>query len=264
MLTRGDADTEELEVKVIDFGLAKAIADAGGEMDLTHGEIVGTPNFASPEQFESGPVDVRSDIYSLGATLWFALSGKTPFASRNIEEIRNAQKSDALPMEQLIEARVPSRLRSLLEAMLAFEPAARPDIQDLAAQLRRCAALAEIDMAGEATKEIQFEIAHVLFIDIVGYSKLSINKQHAAVDELTKIVLTTEQFQKAEAADRLIKIPSGDGMALVFYTSPEAPVRCAIEISRALKDHPPLQVRMGIHSGPASGVVDVTDRANLT
>jgi TolB-like protein/Tfp pilus assembly protein PilF len=136
MLTRGDADTAELEVKVIDFGLAKAIADAGGEMDLTHGGFVGTPNFASPEQFESGPVDVRSDIYSLGATLWFALTGKTPFAGCNIEEIRSAQKSDALPIEQLKAGRVPSRLRSLLKSMLAFEPAARPGAHDLLKALK--------------------------------------------------------------------------------------------------------------------------------
>src|SRR6266496_1581479 len=194
MLTRSDADTPELEVKVIDFGLAKAVADAG-EMDITHGEFVGTPNFASPEQFGSGPVDVRSDIYSLGATLWFALTGKTPFAGRNIEEIRRAQQSDALPIGELKAARVPSRLRSLLKSMLAFEPAARPGIQDLVTQLRRCSALAEIEMAADGKKEIQLEIAHVLFIDIVGYSKLSINEQHTAVDELTQIVRLTEQFQ---------------------------------------------------------------------
>src|SRR6266511_2121412 len=140
MLTGGNPATTEVEVKVIDFGLAKAIADAGGEMDLTHGEFVGTPNFASPEQFGSGPVDVRSDIYSLGATLWFALTGKTPFAGRTIEEIRRAQQSDALPIEQLKAARVPSRLRSLLKSILALEPAARPGIQDLAARLQRCSA----------------------------------------------------------------------------------------------------------------------------
>ena len=138
MLTRGHADTAELEVKVIDFGLAKAIADAGGEMDQTHEGFVGTPNFASPEQFGSGPVDVRSDIYSLGATLWFALTGKTPFAGRNIEEIHRAQQSKALPIEQLKAARVPSGLRSLLESMLAIEPAARPSTRDLAARLQRC------------------------------------------------------------------------------------------------------------------------------
>ena len=118
-------------------------------------------------------------------------------------------------------------------------------------------------MAAEIKKEIQLEIAHVLFIDIVGYSKLSINEQNAAVDELTQIVRATEQFQKAEASERLIKIATGDGMALVFYASPEAPVRCAVEISRALKEHPGLQLRMGIHSGPVSGVIDVTGRTNL-
>jgi class 3 adenylate cyclase len=118
-------------------------------------------------------------------------------------------------------------------------------------------------MSVESKKEIQLEIAHVLFIDIVGYSKLSINEQHSAVAELTQIVRATEQFQKAEASERLIKIATGDGMALVFYTSPEAPVRCAVELSRALRDHRRLRVRMGIHSGPVSGVVDVTGRTNL-
>src|SRR5206468_2967678 len=106
-------------------------------------------------------------------------------------------------------------------------------------------------------------IAHVLFIDTVGYSKLSINEQRAVVDELTQIVRATEQFQKAEATERLIKISTGHGMALVFYASPEAPVRCAMELSRAVKDHPRLRLRMGIHSGPVSGVVDVTGRTNL-
>src|SRR5256885_9126350 len=116
-------------------------------------------------------------------------------------------------------------------------------------------------MAAEVKKEIQLEIAHVLFIDIVGYSKLSINHQRGAIDELTQAVRASEQFQEAEAAARLIKIPTGDGMALVFYKSPEEPVECALEISRALREH--RQLRMGIHSGPVSGVIDVTGRANL-
>src|SRR5438034_572562 len=162
-------------------------------------------------------------------------------------------KSDTLPVEQLDAARVPSSLKSLLVSMLAFEPAARPGIQELTTSLRRCSA-----------KEITLEIGHVLFIDIVGYSKLSINEQRAAVDELTQTVRSTEEFREAEALDRLIKIVTGDGMALVFYTSPEAPVRCAMQISRALKNHPGLHIRMGIHSGAVSGLLDVTGRANLT
>src|SRR6266705_1200188 len=119
------------------------------------------------------------------------------------------------------------------------------------------------NMSAEIKKEIQLEIAHVLFIDIVGYSKLSINDQRAAIDELTQAVRTSEQFQNAEAAARLLKIPTGDGMALVFYKSPEEPVECALEISRALKDHPKIRLRMGVHSGPVSGVIDVNGQANL-
>src|SRR6266705_6772011 len=119
------------------------------------------------------------------------------------------------------------------------------------------------NMSAEVKKEIQLEIAHVLFIDIVGYSKFSINDQRAAIDELTQAVRTSKQFQNAEAAGRLIKIPTGDGMALVFYKSPEEPVECALEISRALKEHPQLRLRMGAHSGPVSGVVDVNGRANV-
>jgi TolB-like protein/class 3 adenylate cyclase/Tfp pilus assembly protein PilF len=116
-------------------------------------------------------------------------------------------------------------------------------------------------MSAEIKKEIQLEIAHVLFIDIVGYSKLSINDQRAAIDELTQAVRASEQFQNAEAASRLIKIPTGDGMALVFYKSPEEPVECALEITRALNEH--RQLRMGVHSGPVSGVIDVNGHANL-
>src|SRR5205814_9024754 len=93
------------------------------------------------------------------------------------------------------------------------------------------------EMSTESKKEVQLKITHVLFIDIVGYSKLSMNEQRAAVDELNEVVRGSEQFQKAEAAGRLLKIATGDGMALVFYTSPEAPAQCAVQISRALKEH---------------------------
>jgi TolB-like protein/Tfp pilus assembly protein PilF len=118
-------------------------------------------------------------------------------------------------------------------------------------------------MPAEVKKEIELEIAHVLFLDIVGYSKFSVNEQHARVDELNGIVRLSEQFQKAEAANRILKIPTGDGMALVFYRSPEEPAQCAFEISRALKDNQRLQVRMGIHTGPVSGMIDVNNRPNL-
>src|SRR5258705_3295092 len=125
-------------VKIIDFGLAKAFHTATDLKSLTHDRFVGTPAFASPEQFEHSALDVRSDIYSLGETLWFALTGKTPFGGRNVDEIHRAQKSDALPVEQLKAAHVPHRLKSLLGSMLAFEPASRPGTRELAARLQRC------------------------------------------------------------------------------------------------------------------------------
>src|SRR5205809_5934001 len=118
-------------------------------------------------------------------------------------------------------------------------------------------------MPAEGKKEIELEIAHVLFLDIVGYSKLSVNEQHTRVQELNEVVRQSEQFRKADAANRILKIPTGDGMALVFYKSPEEPAQCAVEISRAIKEHPRLQFRMGIHSGPVSGVVDVPERTNV-
>src|SRR5437870_6812522 len=118
-------------------------------------------------------------------------------------------------------------------------------------------------MPAEVKEQIRLEVAHVLFIDIVGYSKLPIYEQRVMVDELNEIVRSSDQYQKAEVAGRLIKIPTGDGMALVFYTSPEAPAQCAIEISRSLKEHPRLQLRMGVHSGPVSGVIDVNGHPNL-
>src|SRR5947209_5228387 len=118
-------------------------------------------------------------------------------------------------------------------------------------------------MATEVKKEIQLEIAHVLFTDIVGYSKLPIHQQRAVVELLNEIVRGTDEFQAAETAARLIKIPTGDGITLVFYHSPEEPVECALEISRGLKKHPELQLRMGIHSGPVTGVIDATGKANV-
>src|SRR6266567_1533235 len=125
-------------VKIIDFGLAKAFHSATDPKSLTHDKFVGTPAFASPEQFEHSALDVRSDIYALGETLWFALTGKTPFSGRTMEEIHRAQKSNVLPIEQLKAAHVPSGLRSLLESMLAFEPASRPGSHELAARLHLC------------------------------------------------------------------------------------------------------------------------------
>src|SRR5437867_3308179 len=118
-------------------------------------------------------------------------------------------------------------------------------------------------MLSEHSSDVKFEIGHVLFIDIVGYSKLLINEQSEQIQKLKEIVRGTEQFRLAEAEGKLLRLPTGDGGALVFRTSPEAPVRCALEISNELKNHPEIHVRMGIHSGPVNEVTDLNEQANI-
>jgi TolB-like protein/Tfp pilus assembly protein PilF len=118
-------------------------------------------------------------------------------------------------------------------------------------------------MAAKFKFNPHLEIAHVLFIDVVGYSKLLVNEQREVVEQLNRIVRRTPQFRKSEAAGKLIRIPVGDGMALVFFQTPEEPVQCAMEIARALKNHPQIRLRMGVHSGPIDQVKDVNDRLNV-
>jgi TolB-like protein/Flp pilus assembly protein TadD len=138
MLTRSDGETVEIEVKVIDFGLAK-ITNGVAQTELTHGGFVGTPSFASPEQFGSAPADARSDIYSLGVTLWYALTGGVPYPGKTIEEIRDCQQQSDLPVEQLVARKIPTPLIEILRRILALDPSQRPaSARELLAALESC------------------------------------------------------------------------------------------------------------------------------
>src|SRR5246127_1022874 len=118
-------------------------------------------------------------------------------------------------------------------------------------------------MASVQEPHLHLEVGHILFLDIVGYSKLLIDEQKELVQELNQIVRESEQFRAAEADRKLTRLPTGDGMVLVFTNNPEAPVECALEISKALQSYPKLKVRMGIHSGPVNPFADVNDQSNL-
>src|SRR5438552_469708 len=118
-------------------------------------------------------------------------------------------------------------------------------------------------MPAKPKADPHLEIAHVLFIDVVGYTKLLVNEQREVVQQLTQVVRKTPQFRKSESAGKLIRIPVGDGMALVFFQTPEEPVQCAMEITRALRNHPRIRLRMGVHSGPVDQIKDVDDRPNV-
>jgi predicted Ser/Thr protein kinase len=139
MLARNEDSSAGFEVKVIDFGLAKMTSESFGEMDLTHGGFVGTPSYASPEQFAGSKVDVRSDIYSLGASLWFALTGHRPRAGTNVEEIRRCQTEAPLPVQQLVTRKVPAFVIELLRSMLAVDLDERPaSARELMEAIQNC------------------------------------------------------------------------------------------------------------------------------
>src|SRR5207237_10171997 len=118
-------------------------------------------------------------------------------------------------------------------------------------------------MSAELPPDLELEIAHLLLIDVVGYSKLLVNDQVESLQQLNRIVRSTDCFCAAEAKDKLIRLPTGVGMALLFFENLEQPRRCALEIAQALKSHPEIQVRMGIHSGPVNQVPDGTDRLSI-
>jgi class 3 adenylate cyclase len=117
----------------------------------------------------------------------------------------------------------------------------------------------EQNTPAETKPDLQLEIAHILLIDVVGYSKLLVNEQIEVLQELNRIVRNTKSFRAAEASNKLIRVPTGDGMALLFLRSPEEPIECALEVSKALRGHRQIQLRMGVHSGPVNRVPDVND-----
>jgi class 3 adenylate cyclase len=119
-------------------------------------------------------------------------------------------------------------------------------------------------MSASSPSDVKFEIGHVLFIDTVGYSKLLINHRSELLETLKKVVRGTEQFRIAEAEGKLLRLPTGDGGALVFRTTPEAPVGCALEINQSLKNHLELHVRMGIHSSPVNEITDLNEQAQVS
>ena len=185
------------QVKVIDFGVAKAVAEKTNAMALTHGGFVGTPAFASPEQFTNAPVDVRSDIYSLGTTLWFLLTGHMLFSGRTIEEIQEARRSKPLPIEQLKAAQVPRRFISLLTSMLAIEPAARPaGASELSARLQ--AVRPSITGRGKTTRRLALAAAIVALATVVAIREFHSTKATSpAIPEKSIAVLPFENLSGA-------------------------------------------------------------------
>src|SRR6266536_2375508 len=210
-----------------------------------------------------GPFVRETENQSLLAVQWWTavLSITAMALSAGMTERRRVEEE---LQQQKVVVESANRTKDHFPAMLSHElrTPLTPVISALES-LETEPAQTEEDRSAEPTPDLQLEIAHLLLIDVVGYSKLLVNEQIELLQELNQIVRGTECFRAAETKGKLIRVSTGDGMALLFFHSPEEPVRCALEISKALQEHPHIQLRMGVHSGPVNQVTDVNDKTNI-
>jgi serine/threonine protein kinase/tetratricopeptide (TPR) repeat protein/TolB-like protein len=249
------------------------------------GTALGTIAYMSPEQARGEALDTRTDIFSFGLVLYEMATGRQAFSGNTSAVIFHALLEREPVPARSVNPSVPPKLEEIINKALEkdretrYQHAAdmRADLQ----RLRRDSSVARSASTREPISGVErtsaapssqpaeqsvaptLEFAHVLFMDIVAYSKLPMDVQHEAIRQLRKAVRATPEFENAQARNELIRLPTGDGMALVFFNDPEAPVRCAMEVTRALREQPEIPLRMGIHSGPVYRVADINANLNV-
>ena len=271
-------------VKVMDFGIARSGSDRG--MTIT-GTTLGSLCYMSPEQVKGQEVDVRSDLYSMGVSLYELLTGERPFRGDSDFSLMAAQVEKAPTPPIQIRPDLPPALNDIILTAMAKDPVNRFQSADAfrnalnsvrkAMGEARTAELttesapsgastttaATTDQRAASTSTRTLEMAHVLFTDIVAYSQLPMDTQEQVLRQLQDLVRSTMEFARAQSAGQLISLPTGDGMALVFFGDAEAPARCAFELSRGLRLQSGIQLRMGIHTGPVYRVADINANRNV-
>ena len=278
------------QVKIVDFGVAKLKESVIAPSTVTGARIAGTLVYMSPEQLRGEKVTAASDIYSLAVITYEMVTGRHPFNADTIAHLAEMQRQGVRPKPIDLRPRLPKEAQAIMLKALAYNPKAR---HQNAAEFGD--ALASALMNEESTERqpnreriprtplseptplksesprglettpltIPLEIAHVLYIDIVGYSRLPMDRQTSVLQDLMRLVRETQEFRKAEAAHQLIRLPTGDGMALVFFGDAESAPRCALELSRALRENPDCRLRMGLHSGPVYRLSDINAQKNV-
>lgn len=262
---------DEEHVKVIDFGVAK-VKNSIVCLSTAEGLLPGTIAYMSPEQLSARPLTPATDIYSLSVIAYEMLTGQRPLNPQSVFQLLEMQRAGVQLKPGHLRPGLPEAAETIVLKALSFEPDDRyqsaRDFGDLlaGALLGNSGQTKLNNRPKESPAESQsvpLETAHVLFVDIVSYSRLLIEEQTKHLRDLQSIVLATNECQTALSEAKLIRLPTGDGMALVFFTDPEAPVRCAVEISKALKTDPGIELRMGVHSGLVYRVADINTNMNV-
>jgi serine/threonine protein kinase len=252
--------------KLIDFGIA-GIQNSQFTGEKT--KVAGSLSYMAPEQFAGNPC-AASDIYALAVVAYEMLTGKAPFGSSSMTHLVTEDLTVVLPRNARPEIPAPAE-RAILKGMAFRAEDRQASVREFGEQVY--AALCNITEPTRRTveeptrrtagREGSLEMAHVLFTDLVGYSRLPMDRQKQYLSELQAVVKASPRFRAAERAEDLISLPTGDGMALVFFGDPSSAAQCALEVAAALKDKPHLQLRMGIHTGPVYRVADVNANANV-
>ena len=265
---------DEEYVKVIDFGVAK-VRNSVIDLSTAKDVAVGTIAYMSPEQLNAQPVVPASDVYALGVIAYEMLTGKRPTNPESAFQLLEMQRSGVRVKPSDLRPALPIEAENIILKALSFNPEDRYERASHFCDLLARALLANDEeltlpstqekepARAETVDEPSLETAHVLFVDIVGYSRLVIDKQAQQLRQLQQFVTANPECRRAKDLKQLIELPTGDGMALVFFNDPEAPVRCAVELSRALKATPEIQLRMGIHSGFVYRMADIKNNMNV-
>jgi serine/threonine protein kinase len=269
---------------------ALATETSSEEFQLTSsGTALGTIAYMSPEQARGEPLDARTDLFSFGLVLYEMATGRQAFSGLTSAVIFNAILEREPPPARGMNPAVPPKLEEIINKALEKDPEVRyqhaTDIRADLQRLKRDSTGTRPASTGKPISELErpatpsqavpslepvdqntepaLEFAHVLFMDLVAYAKLPMDRQQKAIRQLQKAVRSTTEFERAQARKELIRLPTGDGMALVFFNDPEAPVRCALELARALRENSEISLRIGIHSGPVYRVADINANLNV-
>lgn len=270
--TLGDG---EEQVKIIDFGIAR-VKDSVISMSTAGDRTVGTIAYMSPEQLSAGQLSPASDVYCFGVIAYELLTGRRPANPESAYQLLEMQRSGVRIKPVDLRPGLPQQAESIILKALSFDPKDRYQRARDFGDLLSSALLGDDEQTVMAGQSAQVkpgeraegavtvpETAHVLFMDIVGYSKMPSDEQPVCLQKLQSIVGRTEDFNRAQATKQLIRLPTGDGISLVFFGDPEAPIRCALDIAYGLKDCPEVKLRMGIHSGLVYRMADINTNMNV-